>query len=217
MPHGVARALREGSPRVVVLNIDAGMEGHYSSCYILGLDKLAAHDHVLLVRHGQHTAQSTQQVLDVIAPRAVNRFGDTYLTGRELDDLGGGWRDGLAAHTALQLRHLVEQGHTAIATALPDTGSPLAATRLRFTAHGACDLGIRTRGSFVAPSGRAACAEAVRAFLTGAPEVTAVAGFNDDVALRVLMALRDLGHRVPDDIAVIGSTTTGTAPTPLRG
>ena len=29
VPHGVARALREGTSRVVVLNIDAGMEGAY--------------------------------------------------------------------------------------------------------------------------------------------------------------------------------------------
>ncbi|WP_371238256.1 hypothetical protein [Streptomyces pimonensis] len=56
MPHGVARALREGSSRVVVLNIDAGMEGHHSRGCVQGLDaELAAHDHVLLVRHGQHT------------------------------------------------------------------------------------------------------------------------------------------------------------------
>ncbi|WP_371238146.1 substrate-binding domain-containing protein [Streptomyces pimonensis] len=109
----------------------------------------------------------------------------------------------------MQLRHLVEQGHTAVATALPDAGSPLAATRLKFTGLSARDLGIRTPGTFVAPPGRAACAEAVRAFLTGAPEVTAVAGFNDDIALRVLMALRDLGHRVPDDVAVIGFDDNG--------
>lgn len=31
VPHGVARALREGTSRVVVLNIDAGMEGAYSA------------------------------------------------------------------------------------------------------------------------------------------------------------------------------------------
>ncbi|MFE0801388.1 hypothetical protein [Streptomyces sp. NPDC058812] len=107
------------------------MEGDHSRSCIQGLDaELAAHDHVLLVRHAHHTPQSTQQVLDVIAPRAVIRFGETCLTGRVLDDLGGGWRDGLAAHAAVQPRHLVEHGHTVIAVALPDTGSPLTATRL---------------------------------------------------------------------------------------
>ncbi|MFJ4621685.1 LacI family DNA-binding transcriptional regulator [Streptomyces sp. NPDC088812] len=210
VPHGVARALREGTSRVVVLNIDAGLEGAYSRSYVRGLDaELAAHDHVLLVRHGHHTPQSTRQVLDAIAPRAVIRFGETYLTGRELDDLGGGWRDGLAAHSALQLRHLVEHGHTHIAVALPDTESPLAAARSQFTGQAARNLDVATPGSFVTPLDRAACAEAVAAFLTGAPEVTAIAGFNDDVALRVLLALRDLNRRVPDEVAVIGFDDNG--------
>ncbi|MEU4656526.1 substrate-binding domain-containing protein [Streptomyces sp. NPDC023723] len=193
-----------------MLNIDAGMEGKYSRSYVRGLDaELAAHEHVLLVRHGHHTPQSTQQVLAAIAPRAVIRFGETYLTGRELDDLGGGWRDGLAAHSALQVRHLVEHGHRHLAVALPDTESPLAAARLKFTGHAAANLGIAVPDSFVTPQARDACAEAVAAFLTGAPEVTAIAGFNDDVALRVLTALRDLGRGVPDEVAVIGFDDNG--------
>ncbi|MFJ9567638.1 LacI family DNA-binding transcriptional regulator [Streptomyces fuscichromogenes] len=210
VPHGVARALREGSSRVVVLNIDAGMEGNYSRSYVRGLDaELAAHDHVLLVRHGHHTPQSTRRILDAIAPRAVLHFGETYLTGHELDDHGGGWRAGLAAHSALQLRHLVEHGHTRVAVALPDTESPLTAARLKFTAHAAMNMDVPVPASFTAPRDRAACAEAVEEFLLGAPGVTAFAGFNDDVALRVLVALRDLGRRVPDETAVIGFDDNG--------
>ncbi|GAA3706701.1 LacI family DNA-binding transcriptional regulator [Streptomyces tremellae] len=210
VPHGVARALREGTSRVVVLNIEAGFEGHYARSYIEGLDaELAAHEYVLLVRHGHHTPRATQQVLDVIAPRAVIRFGETYLTGRELDDVGGGWRDGLAAHSALQLRHLVEHGHIGIAVALPEAEPPLAATRLKFTAQAARGLGLRPPGSFVVPPERTACARALQTYLVGAPEVTAIAGFNDDVALRVLTALRDLDRRVPEDMAVIGFDDNG--------
>ncbi|WP_309500713.1 LacI family DNA-binding transcriptional regulator, partial [Streptomyces shenzhenensis] len=210
VPHGVARALREGSSRVVVLNIDTGMEGNYSRSYVRGLDaELDAHAHVLLVRHGHHTPQSTRQVLDAIAPRAVINFGETYLTGHELDDLGGGWRDGLAAHSAMQLRHLVEHGHTHVAVALPDIESPLATARLKFTGHAAMNLDVPVPASFVVPRDPADCAEAVEAFLADAPEVTAVAGFNDDVALRVLLALGDLGRRVPEEIAVIGFDDNG--------
>ncbi|MER6082453.1 LacI family DNA-binding transcriptional regulator [Streptomyces sp. NPDC001833] len=210
VPHGVARALREGASRVVVLNIDTGMEGNYSQSYVRGLDaELGAHDHVLLVRHGHHTPRSTRQVLDAIAPRAVIRFGETYLTGDELHDLGGGWRDGLAAHSALQLRHLVEHGHTHVAVALPDIQAPLTAARLKFTGHAALNMDIPVPVTFAAPRDRAACAEAVETFLAGAPEVTAVAGFNDEVALRVLLALRDLGRDVPHDLAVIGFDDNG--------
>ncbi|GGL93185.1 hypothetical protein GCM10010129_41150 [Streptomyces fumigatiscleroticus] len=39
--------------------------------------------------------------------------------------------------------------------------------------------------------------------------MTAIAGFNDDVALRVLTALRELGRRVPEEIAVIGFDDNG--------
>ncbi|MGW7424937.1 LacI family DNA-binding transcriptional regulator [Streptomyces sp. NPDC054813] len=57
VPHGVARALREGSSRVVVLDLDRGLEGNYSRSYVRGPDdEIAAHGHVPLVRHGQHSA-----------------------------------------------------------------------------------------------------------------------------------------------------------------
>ncbi|WP_405885270.1 MULTISPECIES: hypothetical protein [unclassified Streptomyces] len=130
-PHGIARALREGSFRIVVLNVDWGLEGNYSRSYIRGLDdELAAHDHVLLVRHGHATPQSTQQVLDAIAPRAVLRFA-AHLTGHESAG-GGDWKDGFAANVALQIRYLVDRGHRHIAMALPDHDSPLLEARLRF-------------------------------------------------------------------------------------
>src|SRR5580693_9121936 len=49
VPNGVARALREGTSRIVVLAIDPAMEGNYARSYIAGLDaELAAHEHVLL-------------------------------------------------------------------------------------------------------------------------------------------------------------------------
>lgn len=90
VPHGVARALREGSSRVVVLEIDRVYEGNYSRSYIRGLDdELAEHDHALLVRHGPRTRASTEQILHAIAPRAVLRFAEPYLTGHDLEDGGG--------------------------------------------------------------------------------------------------------------------------------
>ena len=86
VPHGIARALREGSSRVVVLNVDSGLEGNYSRSYIRGLDdELGAHDHVLLVRYGHSAPESAQQVLDAIAPRAVLRLAEPYLTAHESD------------------------------------------------------------------------------------------------------------------------------------
>ena len=52
VPHAIARALREGSSRIVVLSLDVALDGNYARSYVRGLDaELAAHDHALLVRY----------------------------------------------------------------------------------------------------------------------------------------------------------------------
>ena len=128
VPHAIARALREGSSRIVVLIIDAALDGNYARSYVAGLDaELAAHDHVLVVRYSHRDGpqsppadqrqQQDQLLVDTLSPRAVLRFGEPYLTGHELDDSGGGWRDGLAAHVAAQIGHLAGRGHTKIGRA----------------------------------------------------------------------------------------------------
>ncbi|MER6081477.1 LacI family DNA-binding transcriptional regulator [Streptomyces sp. NPDC001833] len=209
VPHGVARALREGSSRVVVLDLDRGLEGNYSRSYVRGLDdELAAHGHVLLVRHGRHSAAATRQVLDAITPRAVLRFAEPYLTGHDLEDRGGGWKDGLAAHAALQIRYLTEHGHTRIALALPAEDSALAQARRRFAEHTLHSLGLPPLVPCTVPRPRQAGTAAVAALRTAHPDVTAVAAFDDDLALRTLTALHDLGLAVPDDLAVIGYDDT---------
>jgi DNA-binding LacI/PurR family transcriptional regulator len=224
VPHGIARALREGVSRIVVLNVDWGLEGNYSRSYIRGLDEeLAAHDHVLLVRHGHSAAQATRQVYDAITPRAVLRIGEPYLSGpgpggggpdgtgaddAGPDDAGGGWRDGLAAHIRLQIGHLADRGHRRIALALHPGGSPLGLVHLRFARQAAEERGLDRPAAFEVPSPRAAGTESVLAFLGREPGVTAIAAFDDDAALRTLTALQDLGRRVPQDVAVIGFDDT---------
>jgi DNA-binding LacI/PurR family transcriptional regulator len=209
VPHGIARALREGSSRIVVLVIDAGLDGHFARSYIRGLDEeLTAHDHVLLVRYGLATPQAVQRTLDAIAPRAVLRFADAYLSGHDLEDSGGGWRDGLAAHVALQVSYLAERGHARIAVAVPDRQTPMAEARLHFTAQVTTRLGVAAPASFTMPRSRAAGAAALRALRLAHAEVTAVAAYDDEVALRVLTAAGDLGIAVPGELAVIGHDET---------
>ncbi|BCY11491.1 LacI family DNA-binding transcriptional regulator [Actinoplanes sp. L3-i22] len=203
-PHGIARALREGSSRIVVLFIESGLEGNYSRSYLRGLDQeLSAHGYVLVVRHGPTAPEAAEQVLDAISPRAVLRFGEVYRTGHALEDLSGGWRDGLAAHTALQIGYLAEQGHTEVALALPDE-APLREIRLEFSQLAAGRLGLPALRCLVIPRSRPAAVDAVRAFREQEPAVTAIAAHDDDVALRAVTALTDLGLRVPGDCAVIG-------------
>ncbi len=145
------------------------------------------------------------------------RFGEPYLTGHELDDSGGGWRDGLAAHVAAQLGHLASRGHTWIALALPDRDTPLRAVRQRFADQAAAALGLPPlppvtlpgSKSDSQPSHRTVPADSLRRILAGNPGITAVAAFDDDEALRVLAAMRSLGLTAPADLAVIGFDDNG--------
>ncbi|WP_405964981.1 LacI family transcriptional regulator [Streptomyces sp. NBC_00723] len=245
VPHGIARALREGSSRIVVLNVDRGIEGNFSRSYVRGLDEeLAEHDHVLLVRHGHAAPEATQKILDAIVPRAVLRLGEAYMSGHESDETderdetdeqgevgaqdAAGEPDerderdeqdretGFAANAALQIGFLAERGHTRIAMALPDHEFPLTKARLGFAREAARRRGLAPLERLVVPRPREAGAAAVEAFLAAHAEVTALAAFDDDIALRSLTALRDLGLRVPEDVAVIGfdDTEYGSLSTP---
>jgi DNA-binding LacI/PurR family transcriptional regulator len=215
VPNGIARALREGTSRIVLLTIDTALDGHYARSYIRGLDaELAAHEHVLLVRYAQE--EPDRPVLDTVVPRAVLRFGEPYLTGRELDDSGGGWRDGLAAHVATQVGYLADRGHARIALALPARDTPLRAVRQRFADQAAAALGLPPLFPVTVAAGRSDSV-AARTDAGFAPPalpalpggITAVAAFDDDVALRVLAAMRGAGLTAPDDLAVIGFDDNG--------
>lgn len=208
VPHGIARALREGSSRVVVLAIDPVLESNYSRTFARGLDdELAAHGHMLLVRHERSAPVPERQILDTISPRAVIRLPGNYLAaGHELDD--GGWEGGFAANILVQVRYLAERGHAGIAVALPDGDPPLASVRVRFAREAAARSGIPEPPVLVVPRSRPAAVEAVRRLRAAHGAVTAVAAYDDDVALRVLAALRDLGLAAPGDLAVIGFDDT---------
>jgi DNA-binding LacI/PurR family transcriptional regulator len=208
-PHSIARALREGSSRIIVLTIESGYEGNYERTFTRGLDEeLAAHDHVLLVRHNRpHAVPGSQQrLLGAIAPRAVLRMPDYLAPGHELDD--GGWAGGLAGNVAVQLGYLAGRGHDGIAVALPDGAPPLGPVRLRFAREAATRIGLPAPSDLAVPRERASAAAAIDVFLGAHPEVTAFAAFDDDVALRILAAARDLGLGVPGDVAVIGFDDT---------
>ena len=209
-PHGIARALREGSSRIVVLNIASSFEGGYSHSFIRGLDdELARNEHVLLVHHGVATPESQQRVLDAVIPRAILEFGDPYaVPGHELEDAGDGWQDGLAAHVAVQIGYLADRGHRDLVLAVPEEHSTLVEARLRFSRQVAARRGLREVGRVVVPHDRVDAAHALKDVVAAEPKVTAVAAFTDDIGLRVLAAAHDLGIPVPGRLAVMGYDAT---------
>lgn len=206
VPHSIARALREGSSRVIVL-VESGYEGNYERTFARGLDEeLAAHGYVLLVRHGHSAPGSQQRLIEAIAPRAVLRMPNYLDAEHELDD--GGWAGGLAGNVAVQLRYLAGRGHRLVAVALPDGDPPLGPVRLRFAREAATMIGLPPPPDLSVPREPAAAARVIEALLGAHPAVTAFAAFDDDVALRILATARDLGLSVPGDVAVIGFDDT---------
>ncbi|HEX3713281.1 MAG TPA: LacI family DNA-binding transcriptional regulator [Trebonia sp.] len=207
VPHSIARALREGSSRIIVLTIDSGYEGNYSRTFTRGLDdELAARGHVLLVRHGHSAPGSQQRLIEAISPRAVLRMPNYLESGHELDD--GGWAGGLAGNVAVQLRYLAGRGHQLAAVALPAGDPPLGPVRLRFAREAAEMTGLKPPPYVAVPRDRPAAVAALGEFMDAHPAVTAFAAFDDDVALCLLAAARDLGLNVPGDVAVIGFDDT---------
>lgn len=207
VPHGVARALREGSSRIVLLNLDPLFRGGSIDGYTRGLDdELGRHGHVLLVRRAGGSPM--EPVVDAVVPRAVVNLAGIYDEWESEAD--GGWVDGLGAHTRSQLTHLHEAGHVAVAFALPGDveAAPFAHVRVRLARAAAASVGIAALEVLPVPRDVESARAAVGEFLATHPEVTAVAAFDDVVALRVLAALRALGKRVPGDLAVIGFDAT---------
>ena len=211
VPHGIARALREGASRIVVLNISSGLEGNYSRSFIRGLDdELSRHDHLLLVQHQDMTAKTRQQVLDLINPREVLQFAGRYLADYEPDDEE--WEHGFAGHQATQVKHLADRGHTRLAMAIPAERPPLSEMRFDVASEAVRRLGLpELRLLLLDESTREASAISLRHFLDAHPDITAVAGFLDDTGLRVVKAALDLGLQVPGDLAVIGYDATAYA------
>ncbi|GIF22600.1 DNA-binding LacI/PurR family transcriptional regulator [Actinoplanes tereljensis] len=200
VPHGMARALREGTSRLVLLNTAGLPPGGSLRSFIEGLeDELDQHGHALLVRHGTGRSGSLRRVVEAAAPRAVIDLAGLYAgTGTDVDD--GGWIDGLAAHTATQIGHLASRGHHRLALALPDDPrlARLASLREAHTRQIAEALGLAESVVIRVGDDRAAHRDA----LDSHPGVTAVAAFDDDTALRVLSGTNRT------DLAVIGFDET---------
>jgi DNA-binding LacI/PurR family transcriptional regulator len=131
VPHGSARALREGSSRLVLLNAgELPVAGSLRS-FIDGLDaELSAHDHTLLVRHGRTGDAALRRATETADPRAVIDLARLYAAD-DPDRLDGGWIDGLAAHTATQIEYLAGLGHTRIGFAMPADDRLTRIARLR--------------------------------------------------------------------------------------
>ncbi|MBL0885119.1 LacI family DNA-binding transcriptional regulator [Myceligenerans indicum] len=207
-PHRLARALREGSSRVVLLKLGDLRPGHSMDGFVTGMrHELSRHGHTLVVHPGGAGPALMAEFVATLAPRAVVDLAGPYQqAATDGNGNDGGWVDGLAAHTMTQLAHLATRGHSQIALALPDEAAaePLAGLRLRHAREAWSQLGSQELHPLHVPATAHEAAGAVRTLRVHHPQVTAVAAFDDETALRVLAAMADAGLAAPADLAVIG-------------
>lgn len=209
VPNGSAQALRKGASRIVLLNIEGIPTGSSLGNYIRGLDsELAAHQHVLLVLHGHLSSQALTDVAQAVSARAVIDLGDAGRADAIVTDETS--LHAFSAQADVPVRYLVERGHRHIATVMPDTPvlQALAGLRERLIRQAAHTAGLAGCPTLVLPCGLDAAEEQLRAFRAQHPEVTAVLAYNDDLALVTLAAMRHIGLRAPQDLAVIGFDDT---------
>ena len=206
VPHGVARALREGTSRIVVLNVARLPHGGTSLAgFIDALDEeLGRFGHTLLVRY-RDLPEDTDRLIAAISPRAVLDLDRVYFTD-DSEVADGGWTDGLAAHTAVQLTYLAEQGHAGLGMALRAGADVerLATIRLEYARSTVAGLGLPPLRHLTVGASLDEDRDVLASFLERHPDVTAIAGLDDEAALRVLAAARDLDLAVPGRLAVIG-------------
>ncbi|MER7970393.1 LacI family DNA-binding transcriptional regulator [Streptomyces sp. NPDC096080] len=111
----------------------------------------------------------------------------------------------VAAGMERGVAHLVAAGHRAIGLLDGDAGAP-GPRRVAF------ERAVRRHGLPVDESWIVLCPEhsvsgggaGMARLLARRPEVTAVVGFNDLIAVGAVRAARGAGRRVPDDVAVLG-------------
>jgi len=198
-PNRIARALREGSSRLVLLRAGQ-LRGSGLSSLIAGLqDELAAHGHSLIVTY---TDAGDDDLLAALAPRHVLDLGQPRLPGFTVAG-DGGWEAEMARHTATQLGYLLAKGHRHIGFACPSSGL-LVEMRTTHVSQFIKQADAPAPVLLMLPDDQPSTLTTVDAFRRDHPEVTAVAAFSDHEAIRLLAALAALDVAVPDELAVIG-------------
>ena len=135
-----------------------------------------------------------QGVQLVVVNRYIEEVGDNCIS---LNNVKGGY---------LATRHLLDIGHTEIAYVAGSLFKADAKNRLQGHQQALEEAGIEFdeslmyEGNFQARSG----SEAIRALVARGKPFSAVACANDEMASGAMIALRELGKRIPEDVSVIG-------------
>ncbi len=221
-PSAAARTLRTGRSDLVLCVLPNWPIGPVIDTLLDHLvGELAERGLSVLVHHGRDP-RPLSELWRAVTPRAVLGFttfapddmramrqaGIQVLDTRMSEDVPGPGASSVSQTRIgrLQVQHLVSGGHRRIGYAVStdprvdDFGAGrLAGARLECAEQGlpeplAQPVHLEVRSA----------ADAVRTWRAVQPAVTAVAAYNDEVALAVLAGLRAEGLAAPDDMAVVG-------------
>ena len=221
-PSAAARILRSGRSDLVLCVLPDWPVGPVIDALLDHLAReLAERDLALLVRHGRGR-QPLFELLRAVTPRAVLglsafppdderalRQADVQvLTSTLTDDptYSGVFAVSQPRIGRLQVEHLRAGGHRAVGYAAPtdDRVRDFFEPRLAGVRAECAEQGLPEPVVCPVAMDVTSAAEAVHAWRSADPPVTAVAAYNDEIALAVLSGARAHGLRVPEDLAVIG-------------
>ncbi|MFN8177857.1 MAG: LacI family DNA-binding transcriptional regulator [bacterium] len=224
-PNGTARSLTTRSTRVLgVLLPD--LYGEFFSEVIRGIDQAARAETLQVLLSSSHAnteavlaaARSMRGRIDglIMMTPDVESAGAVELIQRRFPVVLLNPRSPVAGTDAVSIanfegaravtQHLLDLGHTAIATIRGPVGNVDSDERLRGYHQAFRDAGLETPrslelpGDFTEVSGYRLAAE----LLQRKPRPTAVFAANDSMAIGLLSALGSLGVGVPGDLSVVG-------------
>lgn len=220
-PSAAARALRSGRSDLVLCVLPNWTIGPVIDSLLDQLTAQLADRGLSVLVHHDRGPRPLSDLWRAVTPRAVlglapfaeedaraMRQAGIVVVGSTLDENAppGGFSAPQSEIGRLQVEHLVGRGHRVLAYAAP--------ADVRLTAFAeprlAGVLAECERLGLPAPMVREvdlttdSAAAAAREWRAADPPVTAIAAYNDEVALAVLSGLRAQGLRTPEDVAVIG-------------
>ena len=221
VPSGAGRALRKGRSNVVLCVVPDFPVAEAMEQFKLALGRsLGEAGYTCVYLHHAGTGTPLAELWQHVQPAVVVAFGSlpptdaqslhraeiplldgvftpdgTGLTGLNQEDIG-----------RLQIEHLAAQGHRHIGYAAVDDPREriFCLPRLEGATRACRDLGLPAPHVVGMRYSRAGARDAVTEWTQGATPVTAVAAFNDLIALAVLASCRAQHIGVPDDLALIG-------------